>query len=250
MTNNLHTLDLRYGRNVWLMAGASFFSSLIFQRGIFVLYLLECGLSNTQVSMLQTGLFAANFLMEIPTGIFADRFGRRWSMVVGSLLAIVNAVGMAFCRDFGLFLALFAIEGIGFAFRSGANTALLYDSLKALRREGEYVRIISRITALSSIALAAAMALGGYLKVISWSAVFLLYAASVSIAAVLTLIMFERIDDYRHEPSEEDQNNPTNEGAKISRNHLISEQCEDSMAATRAGGFSCSSLVLGSIMRS
>ncbi len=105
--------------------------------------------------------------LEIPTGWFADRFGNRRSLILGSL---VQVAGMICCwladGMSGLFLAC-ALVAIGDAFRSGADQALLYRSCVALGREGDFQKIEARSRAVQVIALAG-LIVGGGAIVTTW----------------------------------------------------------------------------------
>lgn len=204
-------MDKRYQRNIPLLYAVTIFSSLVFHRGIFVLYLLEVGLSHSEVGILQTSFFWANFLLEVPSGFIGDRIGRKWSVFISLVLLIVNAVGMAVANHFVLFFLLFLIEGAAFAFESGSQTALLYDTLRMLRREKQYVRILSRMMTISSVLLGVGMAIGGMiLSYVGWSYVYLAYAISVSIASLIVPSMYERRADIQgHLIDKDDENEIT-----------------------------------------
>src|SRR5258706_15140579 len=78
-------------------------------------------------------------------------------MLASAILAVsMLAYGLA--TSYVLILVSNVAWGLGFTFRSGADTALLFDSLKQLGREGEFQRINARFWALRSLAT-----LGGFL---------------------------------------------------------------------------------------
>lgn len=115
---------------------------------IWVVYLqIERGLSLAQIAILDAPFFLTQVIMEVPSGGFADRFGRRASLVLGSsmLAAAVLVFGMA--ETFWLILFSYLLWGVSTAFQSGADSALLYDSLKLVGREGDYARIQGAIFA-------------------------------------------------------------------------------------------------------
>jgi len=58
----------------------------MFQRGVFVLFLQHRGFSAGQVAVLQTLIYLVSGLAELPTGVIADRVGRRASVVIGQVL--------------------------------------------------------------------------------------------------------------------------------------------------------------------
>src|SRR4026209_945884 len=74
-------------------------------------------------------------LIEIPTGRFADRFGHRASLIIGSL---VQVAGMLCCwlgQGIPALIVACVLVGLGDTFRSGADDALLYRTCVALDRE-------------------------------------------------------------------------------------------------------------------
>lgn len=103
----------------------------------------------------------ALMLFEVPTGWFADRFGHRASLMLGSALQIVAmlwcwlGVGVS-----GLTVAC-VLVALADAFRSGADQALVYRSCVALGREGRFQAIEARSNAGELCALVALIVLGG-----------------------------------------------------------------------------------------
>ena len=99
--------------------------------------------------------------LEVPTGWFADKFGNRRSLILGSL---VQVAGMICCwlADGvpGLVLACLLVA-VGDAFRSGADQALLYRTCVALNRESDFQKIEARSRAVHVVALAGLIVAGG-----------------------------------------------------------------------------------------
>jgi hypothetical protein len=99
--------------------------------------------------------------LEIPTGWFADRFGNRRSLILGSLVQVAGMICCWLADGIpGLFLAC-ALVALGDALRSGADQALLYRSCVALGREGAFQTIEARSRAVQVIALAGLILSGG-----------------------------------------------------------------------------------------
>ena len=63
-------------KNLWKYSLYTFFVSLSFSRAIFMLFLKDLGFTTAQMGLLESILFVATFVMEIPTGILGDRIGR------------------------------------------------------------------------------------------------------------------------------------------------------------------------------
>ncbi|QIS76192.1 MFS transporter [Streptomyces sp. DSM 40868] len=169
-------------------------SNSMFQRGVFVIFLYQQGFSAGQVALLQTLLFLVSGLAELPTGIIADRIGRRASIVIGQVLVAGCLLGQVATSDYWLFLALFIGQGVGMACVSGSDTALLYDLLVRRGATSGYVRIRSRFTMLGTVTSGIAIVLGGQLQQFSWGIV---YAASASCLVVAVLVLLARVPEIR-----------------------------------------------------
>ena len=113
-----------------------------FATPILTLFFLDKGLNLTQFMVLMGVLNVTITLCEIPTGVVADRVGRKISISVGLSLWFAAFLLMLVTRVYPVLLIAFALWGIAETFVSGADTALLYDSLKAEGREKEAQRIM------------------------------------------------------------------------------------------------------------
>ena len=107
-----------------------------------LLYFVDRGISVTQF-MLMWSLFSITVLaFEIPTGVLADRLSRKWSMVAGAVVATLALLVFLTTSNFALLALGHVMFGLGNALTSGADSALLYDSLKATGRENSFRRVI------------------------------------------------------------------------------------------------------------
>lgn len=105
---------------------------------IFVIWLLRQGLTQTHVMLLFSCYIASALCAELPTGLFADRFGRKWALVAGSGLQALGALCLVPAGAFAWYILGECLLGIGFAFKTGATEALLYDHLKEHNATGDY----------------------------------------------------------------------------------------------------------------
>ncbi len=180
-------------KNIWKYGLYTFFVSLAFSRAIFMLYLKDLGFSTAQMGLLESILFVATFVMEIPTGILGDRIGRKWSMACGILFDLASTLIFLYLHSFSWMILAFIMTGTSFAFFSGSDRALYYDSLKALGREEEYLKRKSHLNALSIATFGVAMIAGGWLRRFGWSAV---YWASI-LAALANLVVVLSLEEVR-----------------------------------------------------
>jgi MFS transporter, DHA3 family, tetracycline resistance protein len=85
------------------------------------------GLDPLRLVLLGTALEVAVFLFEVPTGVFADTFGRRRSVIVGCLLMGSGFVLEGAIPEFVTVLVAQAVWGVGYTFISGALEAWIAD---------------------------------------------------------------------------------------------------------------------------
>lgn len=171
----------------------SIFMNLDVQRGLFVLYLLQLGITQGQIGILQSFLFFSCVALEIPSGLLADRYGRKHSLILGFLGLFISGIGFLLFSDFIPFALIFCLFGASIAMGSGADRALLYDNLLAENRTEEYPRIISRARAIGAVSLGLSMLLGGALQeAMSWNSVYIFFAISKLIGAIMVSFMTEK----------------------------------------------------------
>jgi MFS family permease len=130
---------------------------------VFTIFLLDRGLTYTQIGLLSS--LSAGFIVagEIPTGYVGDRIGRRNSLLVGSVLLACSLFGFIIARTFTAFAGLWALWGLGSAFRSGSDDAWLYDALADRSAEGRYTHIRGRGGSVNQWVSAGTMLLAGVL---------------------------------------------------------------------------------------
>ncbi len=175
-----HASSTGLARNVPLSFVYALFMDFSLTAPIWVLYLRDQrGFSMTEITLLEVPLFLLIVFAEVPTGAVADRYGRRISLILASGILAASMYVYGVAESYALILVSNLSWALAFTFRSGADTALLYDSLKSLGREDEFQRIYGRLWALRSGA-----ALGGLLLGAPIAA-----ATSYSFAIVLTAIV-------------------------------------------------------------
>jgi DHA3 family tetracycline resistance protein-like MFS transporter len=118
------------------------------------------GLDPLQLVLLGTALELAVFIFEIPTGIVADIYSRRLSVIIGMLL-----VGLGFLLEglfpiFSIVLAAQVIWGIGATFESGAIDAWISDEVGEERANKLFLRASQISQGVSITAIIAAVVLG------------------------------------------------------------------------------------------
>ncbi len=96
----------------------------------YVPFLAERGMNLWQINVINSFYMGFVLLSEMPTGSFADTFGRGRSLSLSCLLLSVGALAYFFASSFWLFIIAEIIIAIAHTFSSGAAEAWLVDSLK------------------------------------------------------------------------------------------------------------------------
>ena len=153
------------------------FSSLIFTRGILLLFLLqEKNMTFLEVSTYQAIFFISTTLFEMPTGVIGDKFGKVNSLLIGSVLLTLQPI-LVLLMPSGNVLLLFgcaALQALAYTFISGSDGALLFEILESEDNKERYLSINARLLSLSSIILGGAILIGGIISNYSWHGVYLL----------------------------------------------------------------------------
>ncbi len=180
-------------RNLRLLAAFWFLREFQLWIPVWIVYLtLERGFTFTQVTSAEALYLLAVLALEVPTGAIADRYGRRISLGLGALSLASSVTIFAFTGSPLVLFASFAWWAVASTLMSGADMALLYDTLKAGGREHEYERLAGRGTAIAWCGLGLATLFGGPVAaVIDIRATILLGAATSLAAAALAFALWE-----------------------------------------------------------
>ncbi len=183
------------GRSAERSFCAVFISSLLWNTQphlvVFTLLFLQKGISLSQFFVIESIGALTAFLLEVPTGILADRLGRKLSVVASLVLALIINPIFILANSLWLLYAASILGGISGALRSGADEALFYDSLKDLRREAEYTRLNGSLRWWSGYTGIAASILGGILSTSSYSVAWWCWEVIVALALISALFIIE-----------------------------------------------------------
>ena len=176
-------------RVVRLSYGFQFFFGLLWWLPIFYSYQRGLGLSDGEIFGIQSIYYVAFCLFEIPTGMFADRFDYRKSMLAGAaLLTVANLVPVGFGSYSG-FLTHFLLIALARSLVSGAGSAYLYEYLHRAGAGGQYRQAEGRGRAYSLIGRVVCWPAVGLLMVWNEPSPYWLSAISAGLAVVMALAL-------------------------------------------------------------
>ncbi|WP_236636698.1 MFS transporter [Exiguobacterium sp. SL-9] len=102
-------------------------------------------------------------MLEVPTGVLADRLERRRLLQIGTALEWGSFVVLLVSFSFGGFALAIALSGIGAALRSGAENALLYETLEQDGKTETFERSVGRLNVIGIVAAVLAAISGSLL---------------------------------------------------------------------------------------
>ena len=160
---------------------------------IIVLFYQENGLSMQDIFTLKAVYSVAIVVMEIPSGYLADILGRKRTLIIGTILGFLGFVIYDFSFGFWSFLAAELVLGFGQSLISGADSAMLYDSLKAFGKKDQYLRFEGKMVSIGNVAEAVAGILGGLLAEISLRTPFYGQTAVAFIGIPAAILLIEPV---------------------------------------------------------
>lgn len=176
--------------NIKLHYLTSTLRSLYFSVPIWILF-LQTRISVSELSFLVGFGSLIQLVMELPTGAFADLFGKRVTVILSYFLDALHYLLFAFASSFPQFLFLTIFSGLGEALRSGAKEALVYDSLKQDRVESTFAKINARQSGYFQTGLIFATIAGGFLYDLYYPLPFLLSGLAHLLAGILSFSFIE-----------------------------------------------------------
>lgn len=141
------------------------------------------GLSLTQATFVDVAFWIAAVLGEVPTGIVADTYGRKTSLVAGVFLMSLSIFAWALAPTILLIVLAYAGLAIGVTFLSGAEDAFFFESIQITGRANSYTRLVGLAGATMLGATAVGSAVSGLFASVDLILPFLI--AGVSLLATL-----------------------------------------------------------------
>src|SRR3989338_8294010 len=84
----------------------SFFSSLYFYLPILTIYYQQKSLNFIQINSLWGIITGTIFLAEIPTGLIADKIGRKFSIIISLSLQLIGEILFLFAQNYLFFIII------------------------------------------------------------------------------------------------------------------------------------------------
>ena len=168
-----------------------FINGFYFYVPIFTFFVLSKDISLTAVIIAQVFYSFFTFMGEVPTGLLADKFGQKSSIVLGYM---IEALGLflivLFPTTAGLYVA-YSIRGVAGSFLSGSEEALLYESAKRSGKK-KFQKIYAKFLSNEQIGIIISTAVAGiiyqqfgpssFVPLIVLNAIFIFAAGCISLS--------------------------------------------------------------------
>ncbi len=162
-----------------------------FLYGVYPLFLRSRGLSQFEMNSVLATYFAVTFMTDVPTGAFADAFGRRRAFVLGCVLRASAFLLYFFAHRYAVFLVAEAIDGVGTTFCNGAIDAWGVDALDDAGFTGLKDRLFSRISQFTNLGFMLSAIVGAWVGSYNLAWPWLLGAAGYLLSAMAGRLMMD-----------------------------------------------------------
>lgn len=129
----------------------------------------------------------SGFIFEIPSGYVSDKIGHKHALVISRILMLVSTTFFLVANN-SIFLILGAIFlSASAAFHSGTGSAFMHETLRGLKREHDYTRIMGKISSIGFAVPIVFMVLVPFLVSISYKVPFII-ALVIDVIGLLVAI--------------------------------------------------------------
>ena len=151
-----------FRRNIPLLFALNIIMRIHFFGSVMIPFFQDWGgLTFSEIMILESIFTGAIFLFEIPTGTIADKFGRKLSLNLSYITNAIAVLVYVMYPRFYVFAIGEIIWALALALNSGANEAIIYDSLLELGREKESKKIFARMGSYGLVAMMIGTISGG-----------------------------------------------------------------------------------------
>ena len=131
--------------NVGKICLMNFLDGLWFPMSVFVIFLLDNGMSLTQAGLILGAYSIMPFFLDLPSSILADKHSRKSMLILMSLAYLFQNIFYFFGHSFAIFFLASCFNGIGTALSMGISSAFVYDTLLSIGKEKNYEKAQSKV---------------------------------------------------------------------------------------------------------
>lgn len=157
----------------------------------YVLFLLSQGLNFLQVNLVNLVFMIGIFIFEIPTGAYADYFGRKKSVILSGTCITLALLMYFFSSSIFMFIIAETLAALAFTFESGALDAWLIDSLEQKSFIGRTDFVFSHASIIGKLAALLGGLVGAYAGASNLRNPMLIGAGVSAVSVIITIFFME-----------------------------------------------------------
>jgi MFS family permease len=181
----------RLQRRLWPLQLAAFLQGFMLWPPVEKLFMTEIGFDAAAVGVMAAAYAAVIPIVEVPSGILADRWSRRGVLVVASAALTTCALVGSMATSVAGYIASALFLGVYFAMYSGTMDAVVYDTV--LEESGDsaaFEQRIGRVRLVESVALVGSSLLGGWIAGLTSTRLTYVLTVPTAVASVAALLRF------------------------------------------------------------
>jgi len=158
---------------------------------IYQIFLASRGMNLLQINIINAFFMASIFLLEIPTGSFADVFGRKKSVALGCFTLSASFLIYYFSQSFWIFILAEIIGALGNTFITGALEAWMVDSLKFHEFDGDIHDVFNKEMRWREFSVIGGSLIGGFIGDYNLALPWLFTSIGMMLSGVYVLVRFK-----------------------------------------------------------
>ncbi|HAG53604.1 MAG TPA: hypothetical protein DCL21_07450, partial [Alphaproteobacteria bacterium] len=138
----------KIAQNIWKFAALSVVDKRVYGAILSVYYLTIANVEAFHIGWILLFGCIASFFFEIPSGYLSDKIGHKKTIVLSRIFFIISTLNYLLANNLIMLIIGSVFFSLGVACMSGTSTAFIHDTLKALKREKEYSKVMGKVSAI------------------------------------------------------------------------------------------------------
>lgn len=156
------------------------------------LFMNEIGFEPATIGLMAAAYAAVVPIVEIPSGVLADRWSRRGMLIIGTGAALISVLLCGLSSTVPTYILSVMVLGIYFATASGTLDSMVYDTVLEVTGDGQaFQRQIGRIRLIESIALVGSALAGGWIAELTSTRMTYLLTVPILALSIIALLRFD-----------------------------------------------------------
>ena len=182
---------------------AAFLGALALWVPIEKLFMTTIGFDSASVGVMAAVYAAVVPVLEVPSGVLADRWSRRGVLILASIAAIISVLVGGFSQSVTAYMISAVFLGVFFALQSGTFESVVYDTvLEETGGSDAFERTIGRVRLVESVGLVASALIGGAIAEVAPLRATYFLTAPLLLASALVLLLFREPQLHKAEERE------------------------------------------------